>query len=464
MSSWVSWSFLSFLICCDWVSWRMDCFFYSYQLQALVEGGFCVHGCGKIQVFVGRVINLGTLEEVKEVRISTLASEQDQSDLVTVLHEFKDIFAWSYHDMSDLDTEIVTHRLPLKPELTKYPIWVANIVPVPKKDEKVRMCVNYRDLNQASPKDNFPLPHIDVLIDNTAGFSTFSFMDRFSGYNQIKMAPKDQEKMTFITLWETFYYKSRRHQGGPRQDQGDNGLKAPKTQKEVADALATLSAMFNVAYDEEVQPIRMEKYKTPSYCMSLEREPDGKPEYHDIKHYIAYQEYPLGASENSKSTIRRQHQTCGICHKCQTYADKVHASASPLHVLMAPRPFSMWGLDVIGTIEPKASNGHRFILVAIDYFTKWVEAASYKSITKQLLSRSYERTLYVGAIPFSLAYGFEAVLPVEVEVPFLRVIQEVELDEAKWTQVRYEQLNFIEERRLTALCRGQLNQKKIARA
>ncbi|XP_052485150.1 uncharacterized protein LOC105784959 [Gossypium raimondii] len=59
----------------------------------------------------------------------------------------------------------------------RYSEWVANIVPVPKKDEKVRMCMDYRDLNKASPKDNFPLPHIDTLVDNTAGFSLFSFMD-----------------------------------------------------------------------------------------------------------------------------------------------------------------------------------------------------------------------------------------------------------------------------------------------
>ncbi|KAL0540988.1 hypothetical protein IC582_021015 [Cucumis melo] len=71
------------------------------------------------------------------------------------------------------------------------------------------------------------------------------------------------------------------------------------------------------------------------------------------------------------------------CHKCQIYADKAHAPASPLHMLTASWPFSMWDLDVIEPIEPKASNGHRFILVAIDYFTKWVEAASYKSVTKK---------------------------------------------------------------------------------
>ena len=53
-------------------------------------------------------------------------------------------------------------------EVSKYPEWVANVVPVPKKDGKVRMCVDYRDLNNASPKDDFPLPHIDVLVDNAA--------------------------------------------------------------------------------------------------------------------------------------------------------------------------------------------------------------------------------------------------------------------------------------------------------
>jgi len=58
---------------------------------------------------------------------------------------------------------------------------------------------------------------------------------------------------------------------------------------------------------------------------------------------------------------------------CQTFVDNVNAPPVPLNVLAAPFLFSMWGIDMIGAIEPKASNGHRFILVAIDYFTKWVE-------------------------------------------------------------------------------------------
>ncbi|KAK5776078.1 hypothetical protein PVK06_044037 [Gossypium arboreum] len=92
-------------------------------------------------------------------------------------------------------------------QASKYPEWVANIVPVPKKDGKVRMCVDYRDLNRASPKDNFPLPHIDMLVDNTVKHSLFSFMDGFSGYNQIKMASEDMEKTTFVTMWGIFCYK-----------------------------------------------------------------------------------------------------------------------------------------------------------------------------------------------------------------------------------------------------------------
>ncbi|PKI42438.1 hypothetical protein CRG98_037169 [Punica granatum] len=92
-------------------------------------------------------------------------------------------------------------------EVCNYSEWVANIVPVEKKNGKVRVCIDYRDLNKASPKDNFPLPHIDVLVDSTARHMQFSFMDGFSGYNQIQMAEEDKVKTTFIKMWGTFCYK-----------------------------------------------------------------------------------------------------------------------------------------------------------------------------------------------------------------------------------------------------------------
>lgn len=91
-------------------------------------------------------------------------------------------------------------------KVAKYPEWIANVVPVPKTDGRVPMCVDYRDLNKASPKDDFPLPHIDILVENTANHALLSFMDGYAGYNQILMAEKDMEKTTFTTSWGTYCY------------------------------------------------------------------------------------------------------------------------------------------------------------------------------------------------------------------------------------------------------------------
>ena len=80
-------------------------------------------------------------------------------------------------------------------------------MPVPKKDGKVHMCVDFRDLNKACPKDDFPLPHIDVIVDSATSSAMYSFMDGFSGYNQIMMAVMDKIKTAFITEWGTYCYK-----------------------------------------------------------------------------------------------------------------------------------------------------------------------------------------------------------------------------------------------------------------
>ncbi|XP_075633491.1 uncharacterized protein LOC142605950 [Castanea sativa] len=152
--------------------------------------------------------NEGSKPNIEETEVINLADEGKNEklgkigvnfpkdmklELIVLLKEFKEIFAWSYQDMLGLDTEIVVHRIPVKLEcppvrqalrrmkseivlkikeeveqqlkagfltVIAYSDWVTNIVPVPKKDEKLRMCVDYRDLNRVSPKDNFPLSHI----------------------------------------------------------------------------------------------------------------------------------------------------------------------------------------------------------------------------------------------------------------------------------------------------------------
>jgi hypothetical protein len=86
--------------------------------------------------------------------------------------------------------------------------WVSNPVIVPKKNTDVqRVCVDYTSLNKHCPKDPFPLPRIDQIIDSTAGCARLSFLDAYSGYNQIKLKKEDEEKTAFITPYGVFCYQ-----------------------------------------------------------------------------------------------------------------------------------------------------------------------------------------------------------------------------------------------------------------
>ncbi|GAU51332.1 hypothetical protein TSUD_412790 [Trifolium subterraneum] len=899
------------------------------------------------------LINLGSEEEKKEIKIGASLEASVKKRVIVLLREYVDIFAWSYQDMPGLDPEIVEHHFPLKPECPPVKQKLTRTHPdmalkIKEEDGKVRMCVDYRDLNKATPKDDFPLPHIDVLVDNTTKSKVFSFMDGFSGYNQIKMAVEDREKTAFITPWGTFCYKVmpfgltnagatyqrgmttlfhdmmhkeievyvddmivksgteeehveyllkmfqrlrkyrlrlnpnkctfgvrsgkllgfivnqkgievdpdkvrairempapqtekqvrgilgrlnyisrfishmtatcgpifkllRKNQGivwtedcqkafdsikeylmeppilippdetgrkehaiyylskkftdcesrysmlektccalawaakrlrhylinhttwliskmdpikyifekaaltgriarwqmllfeydieyrtqkaikgsvladhlahqpvdnyqpikfdfpdeeimylkmkdcdepvfgeGPDPESlwglffdgavnlygsgigaiivtpkgahipfttrlqfectnniaeyeacimgieeaidlriknidiyGDSALvinqikgewetrhaglipyrdyarrlltffnkvelhHIPRDENQMDDALATLSSMYRVNRRNETPTISIRCLERPAYVFATEEVVDNKPWFHDIKMFLQKQEYPPGASNKDRKTLRRlsssfflndevlykrnfdmvllrcvdKHEadllmhevhegsfgthpnghTMGKkmlragyywltmesdcykyarkCHKCQIYADKVHLPPTSLNDLSSPWPFSMWGIDMIGRIEPKASNGHRFILMAIDYFTKWVEAASYANVTKQVVVRFIKNHIIcrygvpnkiitdngtnlnnkmmkdlcdefkvehhnsspyrpqmnvrtsTGATPFSLVYGMEAVLPVEVEIPSMRVLMETELAE-----------------------------------
>ncbi|RVW64270.1 Retrovirus-related Pol polyprotein from transposon 17.6 [Vitis vinifera] len=179
-------------------------------------------------------------DQPRELKIGLPLSTDERNRLIHLLRSYLDVFAWSYEDMPGLDPSIVQHHLPILPHarpvkqklrrlhprwslqvkeeiqkqlsvgfisVVKYPEWLSNVVPVPKKDGKVRVCVDFRDLNKTSPKDDFPLPHIDLLVDGTAGHLMLSFMDGFSGYNQILMASEDMEKTAFITEWGTYCYR-----------------------------------------------------------------------------------------------------------------------------------------------------------------------------------------------------------------------------------------------------------------
>jgi hypothetical protein len=87
-----------------------------------------------------------------------------------------------------------------------YPTWLANTVPVKKKNRKWRMCIDFTDLNKTCPKDDFPLPRIDRVVDDAANNQLMSLLDCFSGYHQIWMRKEDEEKTSFITSFGNYCF------------------------------------------------------------------------------------------------------------------------------------------------------------------------------------------------------------------------------------------------------------------
>jgi hypothetical protein len=177
---------------------------------------------------------------IENVHIGASCSPDEIVTYISLFKEFRDIFSWSYEEMSGIDSSIVVHEIktypgamtvrqrlhPIHPrkeaaiklEVEKllkasfiYPValtkWVSNPVLIDKKGGSIRVCIDYRDINKACPKDNFPTPFVDQIIDDCASSEIFSLMDGFSGYNQINIAPEDQHKTAFICPWGTFAYR-----------------------------------------------------------------------------------------------------------------------------------------------------------------------------------------------------------------------------------------------------------------
>ena len=87
-----------------------------------------------------------------------------------------------------------------------YPTWMANTVPVKKKNGKWRMCVDFTDLNKACPKDEYPLERVDKIVDDAANSEMLSLLDMFSGYHQIRIRKEDEDKISFIIPFGTFCF------------------------------------------------------------------------------------------------------------------------------------------------------------------------------------------------------------------------------------------------------------------
>ena len=162
--------------------------------------------------------------------VSAKLNPEYKQELIDLLKDFKECFAWEYYEMPSLDRSIVEHRLPIKTRYRpfkqalrrfnpnvlddikketerlleakfiqpcRYAEWISNVVLVYKKNGELRVCIDFRDLSKATPMDGYPMPIADMLVDAAAGHKVISFMDGSAGYNQIFMAEEDIAKTTF---------------------------------------------------------------------------------------------------------------------------------------------------------------------------------------------------------------------------------------------------------------------------
>jgi len=84
--------------------------------------------------------------------------------------------------------------------------WLANPVIIPKANGKLRMCIDYKSLNKACPRDPYPLPRIDQIVDSTSGCDLLSFFDAYSGFHQIQISREERKHTAFLTMDGLYYY------------------------------------------------------------------------------------------------------------------------------------------------------------------------------------------------------------------------------------------------------------------
>ncbi|RVW27947.1 Transposon Ty3-I Gag-Pol polyprotein [Vitis vinifera] len=463
----------------------------------------------------------------------------------------------------------------------------------------------YRDLNKASPKDDFPLSHIDMLVDSTAGHSMLSFMDGFSGYNNILMAPKDMEKTSFIIEWGTYCYRvmpfglknaratyqrvatilfhdmmhkdvefrlrlnpkkctfgvtsgkllehivsERGIEVDPEKIRAILDMPASRTEREETETLcdrvlhmlsltirSTEISVRHACFDWWAHEMDGVANQLGFGIVILLISPKGDHiprsirlaffDHHWLTNNVVEYEACITDRATTDRVMREVHAgVCGPHMGGHMLARKIMRIDYFWLTMETDYYQFCGGVDVIGKVSPKSSSGHEYILVAIDYFTKWVNTASYASLTtakvvkfirshiiyqygiphelipnrgvhlrsgvdtlvpkygiqyhrssaykpqtngtveavnkniKRILRKMVE-TSQNWATPFSLVYGMEVVLPIEIEVGSLRITLEHQIAETDWLQARYDQLNLLDEKRLRTTYHMHAYQRKM---
>nr|ABA95870.2 retrotransposon protein, putative, unclassified [Oryza sativa Japonica Group] len=476
-------------------------------------------------------IDIGPGDRPWPTFISKNLSPEFRTKLIELLKEYRDCFAWEYYEMPGLSRSIVEHRLPIKhgvrpyqqpprrckadmleavkAEVTRlydvgfirpcrYAEWVSNIVPVIKKNGKVRVCIDFWDLNKATPKDKYPMPVADQLVDAASGHKILSFMDGNAGYNQIFMAEEDIHKTAFrctgaISLFEWVVMPFGLKSIGATYQRAMNYIfhdligwlvevyidDVVVKPKEIENHIADLRKVFERTrkYGLKMNPIKcafgvlagqflgflvhekgievtqrsinaIQKIQPPEDKAKLQEliskinfvrrfisnlsgrlEPfipllrlkadqkftwgaEQQKALENIKEYLSS---PTSFNSSKKGIPFRLYLSAGDksigsvliqelegkervvfylsrrlldaetryykgCQDCQKFGAIQRAPASAMNPIIKLWPFRGWGMDMIGQINPPFSKGHKFILVATDYFTKWVEAIPLKKV------------------------------------------------------------------------------------
>ncbi|GJY39436.1 reverse transcriptase domain-containing protein [Tanacetum coccineum] len=411
------------------------------------------------------------------VIISKDLSQDEKTSLINILKNQKQAIAWKLSDIHGIDPKFCSHKILLeddyepsvqhqrrvnpkiynviKKEVEKlldagliYPIsdspWVSPVHCVPKKggmtivkneeNELVptrlvtgwRVCIDYRKLNKATCKDHFPLPFMDQMLERLAGNEFYCFLDGFSGYFQIPIDPKDQEKTTFTCPYGTFAYRRmlfglcnapgtfQRYMTKAEtnytkreemlavvyafekfdhiyHEQSEFDFKVIDTEgaeNYAADHLSRLENPYENVFDPKeitetfpLETLNVLTSKDPNQI--IRRCVDGKEA---LKILEACHSGPTGGHYGANFTAKKvfyaglfwptiykdAFEFVKSCDACQRQGKISQRNEMPQNAIQVCEIFDVWGIDFMGPFP--SSRGNKYILVAVDYLSKWVEA------------------------------------------------------------------------------------------
>ncbi|KAM2012985.1 hypothetical protein ACFX1T_024754 [Malus domestica] len=366
-------------------------------------------------------------EETLPIIVSSSLTALEEEKLIRVLKEHKTAIEWTLADIKGISPTTCMHRIFLeegakptreaqrrlnppmmevmKKEIIKlldcgviYPIsdsrWVSPVQVVPKKsgvtvvknaeDELVptriqtgwRVCIDYRKLNNTTRKDHFPLPFIDQMLERLAGHSFYCFLDGYSGYNQIVIAPEDQEKTTFTCPFGTFAYRRMPF-----------ALKYLLTKKEAKPRLIRWMLLLQ-EFDIEIRDKKGSENIVADHLSRMVHNEEALP---ILETFPDEQLMSIKVSEPWYVDLDAR-TFCLTCDKCQRMGNIGARDQMPQVSILNVEIFDVWGIDFMGPFP--SSYGFIYILLAVDYVSKWVEAKATRTNDSKVVANFIRTNIF----------------------------------------------------------------------